>query len=89
MTPSYEVVYLPLAEKFFKKSPTNISSHIFKSITNIAINPFIPNNNLKKLKDPLEGYRLRVGDYRAIYILDTTKKRLIVTKIDHRSAIYQ
>ena len=89
MTPSYTVTYLPQAEKFFKKSPSNISSHIFKSILSVAHHPFAPNNNLKKLKDPLDGYRLRVGNYRAIYLLDTTTYRLIVTKIDHRSKIYE
>ncbi len=89
MTVNYSVIYLPQSEKFFKKAPRNISSHIFKNIAKVSLDPFAPNNNLTKLKDPIEGYRLRVGDYRTIYILNKTKKQLIVVKIDHRSAIYR
>jgi len=34
-------------------------------------------------------YRLRVGDYRAILILDKTKKVLLVDGVGHRSTIYK
>lgn len=85
---SYQVVYLPLAEKFFRKAPKNIAISILDKVERIAHDPTGRNTNLTKLKDPLEGYRLRVGDYRIIYMLDYTTSRLIVTKIDHRSAVY-
>jgi len=85
---SYQVVYLPLAEKFFKKAPKNIALRILDKIDQIALDPQASNTNLKRLKDPLDGYRLRIGDYRVIYILDNPSSRLIVTKIDHRSAVY-
>lgn len=84
----YQVVYLPLAEKFFRKAPKNISLRILDKIDQIALDPKASNTNLTRLKDPLDGYRLRVGDYRIIYLLDNKTNHLIVTKIDHRSAVY-
>jgi mRNA interferase RelE/StbE len=85
---AYSVIYLPATEKFFRKAPLNISSHIFRNLEIVAKNPFAQNPNLKKLQDPLSGYRLRVGDYRAIYILDQATRHLIVVKIAHRSVVY-
>lgn len=70
----YQAIYLPKAEKFFKKQPKNISQLIFQKIQSVVENP--------------HGFRLRIGDFRVIYILDEETKRLIVTKIDHRSSVY-
>lgn len=89
MNSGYEVIYLAPAEKFFKKHPKKLSSSVFHKINEVSINPFASNINLTKLKDPLSGYRLRVGDFRVIYILDTKTQRLVVTKIDHRSSVYK
>jgi mRNA interferase RelE/StbE len=85
---SYQVIYLPHTEKFFRKTPRNIAIRILNHVDKIALDPNAPNTNLKRLSDPLDGYRLRVGDYRIIYLLDHKNKSLIVTKVDHRSAIY-
>lgn len=84
----YLVIYLPKAEKFFHKAPKKLALRIVDKVDQLALNPLAPNTNLKKLQDPLDGYRLRVGDHRVIYILDHLNRKIIVTKIDHRSAIY-
>lgn len=89
MSQSYRVEYLSQSEKFFKKHPTNLCSQILKKIDLVAKDPFAPNSNLTQLKDPLLGFRLRVGDFRIIYILDRENRRLIVVKIDHRSSVYK
>lgn len=87
MTP-YTIVYHSNTHKFFKKSPPRLSVRILDRIKQVASDPLSPDTNLTKLKEPLDGYRLRVGDYRIIYLLDHSTRRLIVVKIDHRSAIY-
>lgn len=89
MSQGYRVEYLPRTERFFKKHPTNLCSQIVKRLELVAQNPFASNNNIVQLRDPISGYRLRVGDYRAIYILDKDSGRLIVVKIDHRSSVYK
>lgn len=86
---SYLVVYLRDAERFIHKAPKNIALRILGHIDQVALNPLAQNTNLTKLKEPLDGYRLRVGDYRIIYTLDHESSRLIVAKIDHRSSVYR
>lgn len=89
MRAQFAVVYLREAEKFFQKHPAKISSRIFERIQLVARDPFAADTNLKKLQHPQEGYRLRIGDYRVIYLLDKSKKKLVVVKISHRSEAYR
>jgi mRNA interferase RelE/StbE len=43
----------------------------------------------KKLKGGQQERRARVGDYRIVYTIDDAKLRLSVTRIRHRSEVYQ
>lgn len=36
-----------------------------------------------------EGYRLRVGDYRALYRVDDAQQEVTVTRVGHRRDIYR
>lgn len=89
MSQSYQVEYLPSAENFFKKHPANLCAQILKKVALVARDPFAANVNLTQLKDPKSGFRLRIGNFRVIYVLDKEKRRLIVVKIDHRSSVYK
>ncbi|MCE2464293.1 MAG: type II toxin-antitoxin system RelE/ParE family toxin [Dehalococcoidia bacterium] len=43
----------------------------------------------RALTGPLRGqYRLRVGNYRVLYELDRTNRRITVRAVGHRSEIY-
>ncbi len=47
-----------------------------------------------KLGTPLKGnlkglYRYRIGEYRAIYVIDQAEKKIIILKINHRRKIYK
>ena len=42
------------------------------------------------LAGPLRGaFRLRVGDYRAIYTYDRTERKIVVHFVRHRSQVYR
>jgi mRNA interferase RelE/StbE len=43
----------------------------------------------KKLKGGDREWRIRVGDYRAVYTIDDTKSLVEVTRIRHRSEVYE
>jgi mRNA interferase RelE/StbE len=43
----------------------------------------------KKLKGYKDLWRFRVGDYRVVYIIDDTAKRVHVTRIAHRREVYE
>ncbi|MBT6229117.1 MAG: type II toxin-antitoxin system RelE/ParE family toxin [Candidatus Scalindua sp.] len=60
---------------------------IFDAIESLAKNPFPVQS--KKLKDSESCYRLRVGDYRVIYQVDTQHKFVIIYHVRHRKGAYK
>jgi len=65
-----------------------IAKRLRTKILALARNPLVPNNNVKKLAG-IEGYRLRVGDWRIIYTLRHEVLTVIVVRVGHRREIYQ
>jgi len=65
-----------------------IAKRIRAKILALAQNPKAPNNNVKKLTG-IEGYRLRVGDWRVIYMLKQQILTIIVIRVGHRSEVYE
>ncbi len=43
---------------------------------------------MQKLKGYKDQWRIRVGDYRVIYIIDDSTKIVTVTRIAHRREVY-
>lgn len=46
-------------------------------------------SNISTLKRPLMGFRLRIGDYRILFIKDDKKKLITVYLIKHRRDVYK
>ncbi len=61
MSQSYQVEYLPPAEKIFKKHPANLCTQILNKVDLVAKDPFAHNSNLTQLKDPISGFRCFCG----------------------------
>ena len=79
---TYKVLLHPKAAKTLSKltEKTRITEKLKQLKTN-------PNKAGKSLK-PTEYYRLRIGDYRAIYEIDQTKKQVTILHIGHRKNVY-
>jgi mRNA interferase RelE/StbE len=79
---TYKVLLHPKAAKTLSKSTqkTRITEKLKQLKTN-------PNQAGKRLK-PTDYYRLRIGDYRAIYEIDQTKKQVTILYIGHRKNVY-
>ena len=43
----------------------------------------------KKLKGHKDHWRVRVGDWRVVYIIDDATNFLVITRIAHRSEVYE
>jgi mRNA interferase RelE/StbE len=65
-----------------------IAKRLRAKILVLARNPLAPNNNVKKLTG-IEGYRLRVGDWRIVYTLRHEVLTIIVVRVGHRREVYQ
>ena len=63
------------------------AKRIRAKIKQVATDPYAQHNNVTKLQG-VDGYRLRVGDYRIIYELQDNVMMLLVVDVDVRGNIY-
>jgi mRNA interferase RelE/StbE len=83
----YEIVLKPSVEKDFRKLPKNIAEKVLLAIENLGIDP-LP-RKVTKLEGTEKTFRLRVGDYRIVYEIDSTQKLLTVLHVRHRREVYR
>ena len=81
----YEVIFSEKAESQLKKLERNIQERILSVLGRIRIRP--ETYAVKLVGDP--GYKLRIGDYRAILDIDNDKLIILVIKVGHRRNIYK
>ncbi|MBI2596513.1 type II toxin-antitoxin system RelE/ParE family toxin [Candidatus Daviesbacteria bacterium] len=80
----YRLATLPRAEKHFAKLPQKTQQKIFIALSKLANNPFNRELNIKKMVASKQSYRLRVGELRVIYEMDTKSKAIFILDIDFR-----
>jgi mRNA interferase RelE/StbE len=83
---AYTVNLKRSAEKELEKLPTKIHDKIINILLSLKENPF-PRNS-KKLRGR-EGYRIRVGDYRILYLIDESGRTMEVVSVAHRKEVYR
>jgi mRNA interferase RelE/StbE len=84
-------VYKVLTTKSFANAllriPTNWQKRIVEKIKEVASDPYGKHNNVTKLQGR-DGFRLRVGDWRVIYVLHDDRVELWALEVGPRGAIY-
>jgi mRNA interferase RelE/StbE len=84
---AYEILWKRSTEQDISNLQQKQVSRIIKAIESRAINPFPP--RCVKLHGTEGIYRIRIGDYRAIYQVDTKVKTIIIYYIRHRKDAYR
>ena len=74
------------AEKELGDLPREVHQKIIKRLLALKANPRPP--GVKKLGGG-ERYRIRVGDYRVLYTIDETIKKIEVSAVGHRREVYR
>lgn len=87
-TMRYQLVITPRARKDLRVLPSSVQKRIRAALEKLAENPFAAGLDVKKLKGQ-SYYRIRVGDYRVIYDLQTRTLVILVLEAGHRKEIYQ
>jgi len=82
----YEVFLKSSAEKELENLPEKLHDRIVIRLAALKNNPR-PSNS-KKLRGR-EGYRIRVGDYRILYVIEEDAKKVEVYSIAHRRDVYR
>lgn len=80
---SYQVSWHPKAAKYVEKLPKYIAQRILDKFDEVAEDPF---RYLEHFEG--EGYKLRIGEYRALIDVDFEKRILKVRVFDLRERIY-
>jgi mRNA interferase RelE/StbE len=86
---SYKVVFKNSARTELRKLPVEVIKRVVVRIDQFENNPFLPGTERLKAysKDPI--YRIRVGDYRVLYSVDSTQKVVTIHAVGHRREVYR
>ncbi len=82
----YKIIIIRAAEKEMDKIPAAMYTRISSRILSLEDRPRPVGS--KKLSSR-EEYRLRVGDYRILYIIDDKVHMVTIIAIGHRGEIYR
>lgn len=83
---AWTVEFTRAAAKARDRLPQVIRERILRAVVELADNPY-GSANVKALQ-ARAGYRLRVGDYRVLYTLESQRLVIEVIRIAHRSDAY-
>lgn len=83
----FEVVYSRDARQQLRRMPANDAVRIMDKVDQLAADPLGSNPNASALKGG--GFRLRVGDWRVLYELDTDADRMLVAAVLPRGKAYR
>ncbi len=84
---SFKIDWKSSSEHDLKKITKQYIPKIINAIESLADNPFPVQS--KKLKDSESSYRLRIGDYRVIYQINSQSKVITIYHIRHRKDAYK
>ena len=83
---TYTVTLRATAEKELDGLPEKVADRIMDRLLALEENPRPA--GCKKLKGR-EAYRVRVGEYRALYLINDKAKEVIIESIGHRKDVYK
>jgi mRNA interferase RelE/StbE len=83
----YKVILKPSIEKDLRVIPKLFNRKIMECIESLRKEPF-PRQSIK-LSKAENLYRIRMGDYRIVYEVNTKDKLIIINYIRHRKEVYK
>ncbi|RZT39066.1 type II toxin-antitoxin system RelE family toxin [Cupriavidus agavae] len=84
----YQIEFTRQAAQQLVSMPRNVASNIRARIDLLAQDPYAANANVRKLAGR-EGFRLRVGDWRVLYHIQSGRLVIVVLNIKPRGSAYQ
>ena len=84
---SYQVEIAPAAQREFKRLPPEVVRKVDTAILELEQAP--RPHGCTKLEGSEHEYRLRVGDYRILYVIDDKAKLVTIAHVRKRSDAYR
>jgi len=83
---NYAVELKPSARKELESLPDTVLTRLIRKIESLARDPRPA--GCKKLKGYQDVWRARIGDWRVVYIINDRTRVVSVTRVAHRSKVY-
>jgi len=83
----YSLFFHKKVKKFISELDHSQKDRVKEKLVSFAENPFV--GDIKKVKGKKDVFRLRIGDFRILYILDDKEKSIYIVKIDYRKTAYR
>lgn len=83
---SYNVAWRSAARRELRNLDRVVIQRIVAAVDDLVENPFPAGT--RKLRGSYNTYRIRVGDFRILYIVNSSEKSVIVTAVGHRRDVY-
>lgn len=84
---SYQVDIAPAAQRDVKRLPPEVVRKVDAAILELEQNP--RPHECTKLEGSEDEYRVRVGDYRILYVIDDKARLVTVARVRHRREAYR
>ncbi len=84
---AYRILLTKQVEKQINALPQQVIGRIEQHIESLHTEPHPP--GVKKLKGQTRTYRVRVGNWRIIYIIDDSTQEITLLTIDDRKDVYR
>lgn len=86
---TYRVVFSPAASKSYRKLDPSIKPRVQAAIDALTVRP-LAGPQITRLKGRLREYlRVRVGDYRIVYLVAAFERTVYVEYLQHRKDVYR
>lgn len=83
----YSIEFRPSAARDLKKLEKATQRRIFAALSQLENNPFP--SGAKKLINEDNVYRIRVGDFRILYQVESGRLLILVLRVGHRREVYR
>ncbi len=85
----YVIVFKKSAAKELQDLPKKIQQKILDAVHLLCINPYTELLQIKKMKGADSLYRVRIQDYRVIYLIENQIIKVTIIKVGHRKEVYE
>lgn len=83
----YRVILKPRAERDLDALPIEVARRIWQKLEALETNPRPP--SATKLVGEERAYRIRIGDYRAVFLVNDDERIVEVVRVAHRREVYR
>lgn len=83
----YRVLVRPHVRKDLTRFPEFVQRHLLDEMTGLSKEP--RPRGCKKLAGSQNSWRVRVADYRILYVIDEKQRVVVVYRVRHRKDVYK